>query len=179
LVLSVHEQTLVDCIRAEFSCPGSTLSPAVACLSGTHVIGVVSAFPTEELRARQMTSAKVLIDCLPRDGAPEVLARMRQHAEALSPLPEPSNYLARLCVLPSERGSGTADLLLARAEADVSDARALCLHVHADNARAIAFYRRHGFFVLQERPSPYLVLAKAPSGSGGAAGRSRSSAKAL
>jgi len=54
-----------------------------------------------------------------------------------------SGYLDQLVVAPEAWGSGAADALVDEAKRQSSDA--ITLLVNADNARAIAFYQRHGF----------------------------------
>lgn len=54
-----------------------------------------------------------------------------------------SGYLDQLVVAPEAWGSGAADALVDEAKRQSSGA--ITLLVNADNARAIAFYQRHGF----------------------------------
>lgn len=66
-------------------------------------------------------------------------------------------FVTELFVQPTARGAGWGGRLLraAEAEARAADVRALHLQVHADNAPALALYRRHGFAT-----SPRLFLSK-------------------
>lgn len=54
-----------------------------------------------------------------------------------------SGYLDQLVVAPEAWGSGAADALVDEAKRQSSGT--ITLLVNADNARAIAFYQRHGF----------------------------------
>jgi diamine N-acetyltransferase len=59
----------------------------------------------------------------------------------------PSACLDRLYLAPEAKGTGLADALMADF-LDWGARRDLYLSVYADNARAIAFYARHGFEIV-------------------------------
>ena len=59
-----------------------------------------------------------------------------------------TGYLDQIVVAPQHWGAGIAELLLDEAKR-LSPAR-LALHVNQDNARAVRFYRKHGFAVAGE-----------------------------
>ncbi|HXW26768.1 MAG TPA: GNAT family N-acetyltransferase [Xanthobacteraceae bacterium] len=63
-----------------------------------------------------------------------------------------TGYLDQIVVAPSLWGTGVAELLLDEAKR-LSPAR-LELHVNKDNARAVGFYRKHGFAVAGEDVNP-------------------------
>jgi putative acetyltransferase len=60
-------------------------------------------------------------------------------------------YLDQLVVAPGHQGRGIAFRLLTRA---LSASQTVTLHVNQDNARAIRFYRKHGFVVMREDVNP-------------------------
>jgi putative acetyltransferase len=63
-----------------------------------------------------------------------------------------TGYLDQIVVAPATWGTGVAELLLDEAKR-VSPSR-LELHVNTDNARAVGFYRKHGFAVVGEDVNP-------------------------
>jgi putative acetyltransferase len=63
-----------------------------------------------------------------------------------------TGYLDQIVVAPRAWGGGVADMLLAEAKR-LSPSR-LDLHVNTDNARAVRFYRKHGFAVAGEDVNP-------------------------
>jgi putative acetyltransferase len=63
-----------------------------------------------------------------------------------------SGYLDQIVVAPEAWGSALAAALLDAAKR--SAPRGLVLHVNQDNARAIRFYRKHGFVVSGESVNP-------------------------
>lgn len=75
--------------------------------------------------------------------------RVPSPAPAGAPAAEPAAELARLYVALAWQGRGVAAALLdaVQREAARAGARVLWLAVYQRNARAVAFYRRHGFTV--------------------------------
>jgi putative acetyltransferase len=63
-----------------------------------------------------------------------------------------TGYLDQIVVAPETWGTGLAEMLLDEAKRR-SPAR-LELHVNTDNARAVGFYRKHGFAVAGEDVNP-------------------------
>lgn len=65
--------------------------------------------------------------------------------------------LQRIAVAPEVRRRGVASALLARVADAARDgsARRMLLEVSADNGPGLAFYRRHGFAVVDRRPRYY------------------------
>jgi putative acetyltransferase len=63
-----------------------------------------------------------------------------------------TGYLDQIVVAPETWGTGLAEMLLDEAKRR-SPAR-LELHVNTDNARAVGFYRKHGFAVAGEGVNP-------------------------
>jgi putative acetyltransferase len=64
-----------------------------------------------------------------------------------------SGYLDQIVVAPQAWGSGVAAALIAQAKR--RSPSGLTLHVNVDNARAIGFYRKHGFTVAGHDINPY------------------------
>jgi putative acetyltransferase len=64
-----------------------------------------------------------------------------------------SGYLDQIVVAPQAWGSGVAAALIA--EAKRLSPSGLKLHVNVDNARAIGFYRKHGFTVAGHDINPH------------------------
>jgi putative acetyltransferase len=63
-----------------------------------------------------------------------------------------TGYLDQIVVAPRHWGAGIAEMLLD--EAKRLSPRRLELHVNKDNARAVGFYRKHGFTVAGEDVNP-------------------------
>jgi putative acetyltransferase len=63
-----------------------------------------------------------------------------------------TGYLDQIVVAPAAWGTGVAEMLLD--EAKRLSPAGLDLHVNKDNARAVRFYRKHGFVVAGEDVNP-------------------------
>ncbi|NCD22019.1 MAG: GNAT family N-acetyltransferase [Spartobacteria bacterium] len=76
-------------------------------------------------------------------------------------------YINTIWTHPDWRGTGVADLLMehARLLSEERGLRGLSLHVWRDNARALAFYARHGFREHQMIPAQAPLCARHPQGS--------------
>jgi len=87
---------------------------------------------------------------------------------------DPSGYLDQIVVTPQAWGSGIAAALIEDAKR-LSPNR-LELHVNVDNARAIGFYRKHGFAVAGHDVNPHsgaaVLLMRWPPAESGAGDRS-------
>lgn len=81
-----------------------------------------------------------------------VVAEVPGHLVGFVTIDRTTGYLDQIVVAPEAWGRGVADRLLAEAK-QLSPGK-LELHVNADNARALAFYRRHGFAVSGEDVNP-------------------------
>lgn len=76
-------------------------------------------------------------------------------------------YVNTIWTHPDWRGTGVADLLMdhARLLSEERGLRGVSLHVWRDNARALAFYARHGFREHQALPAREPLLHRHPQGS--------------
>ena len=99
--------------------------------------------PRIDFEARRCWLDRHLDDSL-RSGSIAIVAEARHGGPVGFVTIDPRRgYLDQLAVAPSHQGSGAADALMAAAK-DLSPA-SLALDVNEDNARALRFYRRHGF----------------------------------
>lgn len=120
-------------------------------------IGIMAAYPAEEMSGRQRAGMFHLLSALDRDDVDRLISASAAHAKSVSLIPADSYYLARLAVNDRHRGTGAASILLGCLR-DAAAGRKLSLHVHAKNARAIAFYRREGFEILPGDGREYLCF---------------------
>ena len=133
---------VVPVLADEFLVPGSELASAIAIADGDEVRGLIAAYPAEEYSARQRVSLHhALKELGPADGK-LLIAQLSVFASKVPKGAMHGQYLARFTVAERERGTGLADAMMAVFLERGSEAS---LHVQADNARAIAFYRRHDF----------------------------------
>jgi len=81
-----------------------------------------------------------------------VVAEMSGDLVGFVALDPATGYLDQIVVRPDLWGAGLADALLRAAMELAPDG--LELHVNQDNARALRFYRKHGFVVVGEETNP-------------------------
>ncbi len=103
-----------------------------------------AAYPAIDFAARRKWMADHL-DTLERAGAKMIVACAGPKIVGLVTIDPASGYLDQLVVAATHQRRGIAALLLKDAQR-LSPSR-IDLHVNQDNARAIAFYRKHGFAV--------------------------------
>lgn len=161
--LPAHYETLNPAIAraaiaAEFAVEGSELANALAAVDGRDVVGLVAGFPLEELALRQRVSLHHLLTSLPPDAVADLVANARVRAGDVPPIAGGGYYLARIGVAPHARGGHVAGELLG-AFLQQAGSRDAVLHVHADNARAVAFYQRNGF-AIEDRAKPYWIMRR-------------------
>jgi putative acetyltransferase len=115
------------------------------------------AYPAIDFEARRGWMLNRL-DELEGAGAQAHVAIENRRIVGLVTIDPVSGYLDQLVVAHTHRRRGVAGLLLA--EVQRLSPRRIELHVNQDNARAIAFYRKHGFAVSAEDANP---LSGAPT----------------
>ncbi|SEH18299.1 Acetyltransferase (GNAT) family protein [Sphingopyxis sp. YR583] len=153
-MLPVEDAPLLAVLADEMDDVSTELGAGQVALVDDAVAGLLVAYPAAELRARQQASLFHLLRASP-DESDDILAAAEKQALSVPPVSGDAYYLARFAVASALRGTGVADaLLLALADA-VPEAAPLALHVHRDNLRAIAFYRRLGFVRSDDGDLPF------------------------
>jgi ribosomal protein S18 acetylase RimI-like enzyme len=132
---------VIPMLAAEFRVEGSELADAVALVDST-VDGLVASYPSEEYQSRQRVSLHHALGTMSREAGERLIARLRLLADQIPQGGLQGEYVARFAVRNDLRGSGAADRIM---DFFVADHGLVSLHVRNDNARAIGFYRRHGF----------------------------------
>ena len=94
-------------------------------------------------------------------------ARVEAVREILTTSVTNTLYVNTIWVHPSWRGGGLADVLMNYSEMCARDIclTGISLHTWADNARALAFYKRHGFSQHQTIPACETLIRRHPLGS--------------
>jgi putative acetyltransferase len=110
-----------------------------------------AAYPTIDFAVRRSWTAKRIAELERKGSRSRVAISDGSIVGALVANPE-TGYLDQIVVAVERQGTGVAEALLAEARR-LSPSR-LDLHVNQDNARAIRFYRKHGFVVTGEDINP-------------------------
>jgi ribosomal protein S18 acetylase RimI-like enzyme len=132
---------VVPMLAKEFEVEGTELADAVALVDST-VEGLVASYPAEEYQSRQRVSLHHALGNLGHEAGDRLMEQLRQLAGQIPQGGVEGEYVARFAVRSDLRGSGAADRLM---DLFVANHSVVTLHVRDDNARAIGFYRRHGF----------------------------------
>lgn len=110
-----------------------------------------AAYPAIDFAARREWTRDRIAE-LERNGSIGFVALLEDHIVGAMVLDPRTGYLDQIVVDTKWQGHGIADVLLAKAR-DVAPA-GIALHVNQDNARAIGFYRKHGFVTTGEDINP-------------------------
>ncbi len=127
-----------------------------------RVLGFLYAYPLKEMFSRQAYSLRQFISLSenPRS-LRSALATLASSKGKL--FYHNSYYLARVYVMPNERGANVGELLMDFYQSKAADQgmTALSLHVRTENLRAQRFYSRLGFEFSDSFASGYLSMEKA------------------
>ena len=152
-------------IATQFSEPGTEVHETEAAISDGVVQGIVTDFAGADLKARQSASLHSLLTELTNEKLREFLNHIRKLTAELPPIPASGRYLARLAVTKDQRGTGLANKLFERFIGRVPAGETASLHVASANARAIAFYERHGFQPESDSKGATIVMSRMCSSS--------------
>lgn len=141
-----------------FEIKGTELSNTVVAYDDDDVVGFMSALAEDEFGSSAARSAFEMIKWTAKAKREEVIALMKEISTGRSDIPPGSYYLSRLAVSASRRGGGVAENLMTAFDKQAGQRRKI-LHVAAENLRAIAFYTRIGFSIVEAYPR-VLTMAK-------------------
>jgi putative acetyltransferase len=110
-----------------------------------------AAYPAIDFAARRGWARDHIAE-LERTGSRALIATLEGRIVGVLVVDPGTGYLDQLVVASDHQGRGVAAVLLARARRIA--AAGLELHVNQDNARAIRFYRKHGFATAGEDINP-------------------------
>lgn len=110
-----------------------------------------SAYPAIDFEARRGWVTDRIAE-LERDGARTLVAVAEERILGAMVVNPETGYLDQIVVATAHQGRGIAAALLAQAKTLAP--HGLELHVNQDNARAIGFYRKHGFATAGEDINP-------------------------
>ncbi len=158
-LFSSSPQKLNSAITAQFNLEQSELYDTWVYRKEGAVMGCYSAYPTHELNERQTTSLKSLMDYFPLDSA--LMDKLRSYRTKVMPIHVGGFYLARIATRADQQSKGIGAELLKHFEDTAkksSTPSPLVLHVDNENLRAIQFYLKNGF-KLMDNSDPYSISA--------------------
>lgn len=156
------DRTIVEeQIADELGESGTELEHTFVATVGSEVAGMYSCINTDLLPSAMMEGTLKLLRGLDPRVRLEFLSQLRESRPSLPDLPENSLYLARVAVAGEYRGQGVAEALMEDFFHRRRSEASCCLHVLAENTRALRFFERLGFERLGEEESGYLSMVRA------------------
>ncbi len=155
------EQRLASALNQLAIDPSSDFYRPIVASMGQIVLGFLYAYPLKEMFSRQAHSLRQFMSFCenPRALRPALAALASSKGKFIN---NNSYYLARIYVMPNERGTSVGKLLMDfyEAKAISHGITALSLHVRCENTRAQRFYSRLGFEFSDSFASGYLSMEK-------------------
>ncbi len=146
---------VIPVLAAEFLVPESELGDAFVSI-GSGITGIVAHYPATQLADRQTASLHHALRNLNSASAGMLITQLRRQSSRMPRGAAIGSYIARIAVLGSLRGDGTADDLISMF---VASRPVVSLHVLKENLRAVGFYRRHGF-IERDASAEFLLMTR-------------------
>jgi ribosomal protein S18 acetylase RimI-like enzyme len=134
---------ILEAVALQIADPAFDMAEAFVLRDGEDV-ALITDTGMALLAAAQMAALMAFLRAAPKDGVKALQTRMRAYSATIEPIADMGRYVSRVAVAPGRRGEGLgrhamSDYLHRAGAAKVH------LHVHRDNAPAIALYRALGF----------------------------------
>lgn len=134
---------IVNAVAMQIAAPGFDMEHAFALRDGQDV-AIVTGVTMPSLIASQMAAMAALLRLVPGPRKKTFLVRMRAYAAGVEPIRDTGHYVSRLAVAPERQGKGLGRRAMAEYVRQLGSQKAH-LHVHRDNAAAIAAYLSLGY----------------------------------
>jgi ribosomal protein S18 acetylase RimI-like enzyme len=105
---------------------------------------IVTGVALPSLAAAQMAAMAALLRLVPGAETKTVVTRLRAYSAGIEPIEDSGHYISRVAVAPECRGKGLGRRIVGEYVRRLGPAK-VHLHVHRDNAPAIALYRSLGY----------------------------------
>jgi ribosomal protein S18 acetylase RimI-like enzyme len=155
---TLGSHSLNEILAEEFREEGCELSETVALVRHGVVEGIITAYPSSEIKNRQQGSLHHLVSQIAAEKVSSFMNQVRMDALEMPPVPTSSCYVARISVQPEQRGRGLAAKLLGKIMTSDFACVGWSLHVDHKNLRAVAFYRKHGFSIWGAAGNRYMTM---------------------
>lgn len=143
-VLPGSESERIALIISQIATEGTECHDPQVVVMDDEVVGIISAFSTSELAARQQSGVATLARAFDRDQRKPLLRAIAQITGTNEPIQDDNgSYIARVAIDPACQGMGTGRLVLQNVFETA--ASPVSLHVDRLNTGAIMFYRQLGF----------------------------------
>ncbi len=160
-----YGRSMPEIVSEMLSLSGSSVSETMALAqigTGTDdsVAGIMASIAGPKLMAANLIDLRHLLASVPLEQQEDVKRKVASFGEQVPRADTEIYYLSRIAVRQDLYGSGLADDLLNAFAEGNPGFPAVGLQVNSDNARAISFYRRHGYQPSGDQSCGYLFLQK-------------------
>lgn len=134
---------IVDGVAMQLAEPGFDMEHVFVLRDGPDV-AVVTGVAMPLLPASQMAAMAALLRLVPGPQKKTFLTRMRAYAASVEPIHDTGHYISRVAVAPERRGKGLGRGVVGEYGRRLGPQK-VHLHVHRDNAPAVAVYLSLGY----------------------------------
>jgi ribosomal protein S18 acetylase RimI-like enzyme len=142
-LIAMKREAILDGIARQIADPAFDM-PQAFVLRGGEDVALVTSIDLSVLARAQMAALMAFLRSAPKDGAKEFQMRMRAYSATIEPIDDTGRYVSRVAVADERRGEGLGRQAVSEYLRHAG-ASSVHLHVHRDNAPAIALYRSLGF----------------------------------
>lgn len=142
-LIAMKREAILDRIARQIADPVFDMPQAFVLRDGEDV-ALVTSIDLASLARAQMAALMAFLRFAPKDGAKEFQMRMRAYSATIEPIDDTGRYVSRVAVADERRGEGLGRQVMSEYLRHAG-ASSVHLHVHRDNAPAIALYRSLGF----------------------------------
>ena len=142
-LIATPREAILDRIARQIADPALDM-PEAFVLRGGEDVALVTSIDLSALARAQMAALMAFLRSAPKDGAREFQMRMRAYSATIEPIDDTGRYVSRVAVADERRGEGLGRQAMSEYLRHAG-ASSVHLHVHRDNAPAIALYRTLGF----------------------------------
>jgi ribosomal protein S18 acetylase RimI-like enzyme len=142
-LMPIPRDAMLHTVARQLADPVFDMAEAFA-LRDSEDAALVASVDLAALAAAQMATLMAFLRLVPASGKKAFQAQMRAYAASIEPIADSGRYVSRIAVAARQQGQGLGRKAMSEFLA-LGDAAKVHLHVHRDNARAIALYRSLGF----------------------------------
>ena len=140
-IIPASRDAVLDAVARQIAEPRFDMAQAVVLREDAAIVTGV-ALPS--LAAAQMAAMAALLRLVPGAETKTVVARLRAYSAGIEPIEDNGHYISRVAVAPECQGRGLGRRIVEEYVRRLGPV-AVHLHVHRDNAPAIALYRSLGY----------------------------------
>jgi len=143
-LIALSRDAILDSVARQIADPAFDMAAAFVLRDGGDDEALVTDTDMAVLASAQMAALMAFLRLVPASAAREFQTRMRAYSASIEPIGDTGRYVSRVAVAAGRQGQGLGRRLMSDYLSRIGAAK-VHLHVHRDNAAAIALYRSSGF----------------------------------